>query len=103
MTAGQLSCLIRFFNWPPSRYDSEHEDAESLAFTALTSLFATAGVVPAADYDDIALRLIEQGVASDLSLRDSLLCSSQFFDLPSLMVKPMQAGRIIKFLSNLSE
>ena len=103
MTAGQLSCLIRFFNWPPSRYDSEHEDAESLAFTALTSLFATAGVVPAADYDDIALRLIEQGVTSDLSLRDSLLCSSQSFDLPSLMVKPMQAGRIIKFLSNLSE
>jgi hypothetical protein len=102
MAAGQLSCLTRFFDWPSSN-GPEYEDAESAALTALTLFFAAAGVVPAADYHDIALRLIEQGIASDLSLRDSLLCSSQSFDLPSLMVKPMQAGRIMKFLSNLCE
>ena len=103
MTAGQLSCLTRFFDWPPSRYSSEYEHAETAALSALTLCFETAGVVPSADYLELAHRLIDRGIASDLSLRDSLLSSLQSFDLPSLMVKPMQAGRIIKFLSNVSE
>jgi hypothetical protein len=103
ISAGQQSCLTRFFKSQQPITASWHDDVEAAAMTALTTLFESVGLVPAADYETIALRLMHQGVASDLTLLDSLSCSPPAFDLQALVVKPLQAGRIIRYLTRLHE
>jgi pyruvate/2-oxoglutarate dehydrogenase complex dihydrolipoamide acyltransferase (E2) component len=101
MTAGQQSRLVRFLNVPQGA--QAPDDAEAAAVAALVSLCGAAGVVPSDDYKTIAERLVEQGVADDIGLRDSLRCSPPALDLQSMVVKPLQANKLRKFVENLRE
>jgi hypothetical protein len=101
MTAAQQSCLFRCLNRP--QFPQAPDDAEAAALAALVSLCATAGVVPSTDYEEIARRLMKQGVADGISLRDSLACSPPAFDLQLMVVKPLQANKIRKHVEKMSE
>ena len=99
MTVAQQSCLFRCLNRP--QFPQAPDDAEAAALAALVSLCATAGVVPSTDYEEIARRLMEQGVADGISLRDSLACSPPALDLKSVVVKRGQAYTIMDFVDSL--
>lgn len=72
--------------------------AEAVALSNLKSLCAAAGVMPQTDHQAIARRLIEHGVADEISLRDSLGCSPPAFDLKTVVVKRFQAFTIMDYL-----
>ena len=72
-------------------------DPEAAALANLKSLCASAGVMPQTDHETIARRLIEHGVADEISLRDSLGCSPPAFDLFSV-VDEGQAFTIMDYL-----
>ena len=58
---------------------------------------------PDADYETIAQRFIEQGVADEISLRDSLVaCSAPAFDLKSAVLKPAQAYTMMEYLDEMN-
>ncbi len=100
MKEGQQSCLTRYFNRPPTAAGgAAAADPEAAALANLTSLCATAGVFTDSDdeYDAIARRLIDLGVADEISLRDSLGCSPPAFDLCSV-VDEGQAYTIMDYL-----
>jgi hypothetical protein len=102
MKPGQQSCLTRHLNRPPA-VDGETvfppaDDPEAAALDSLKRFFEDAGVVPASTYHGIALKLIEQGVKDSISLRDSLACSSPAFDLNSVVVRSVQAAKILEHL-----
>ena len=71
--------------------------AEAVALSNLMSLCAAAGVAQI-DHQAIARRLIEHGVADEISLRDSLGCSPPAFDLKTVVVKRFQAITIMEYL-----
>ena len=101
MKPGQQSCFTRYLNRPPAvagETVSPPADPEAAALDSLKGFFEAAGVVPASTYHAIALRLIEQGVADDISLRVSLACNPPAFDLKSVVVRPVQASKIAKHL-----
>jgi hypothetical protein len=54
--------------------------------------------MPPADHETIARRLIDHGVADDISLRASLLWSPPAFDLKSAVVKKGQYFTIMDYL-----
>ena len=102
MQAGQQSssCLSRYLNrLPAAAGGAAAADPEAAALANLKSLCAAAGVLPDLDveYEAIALRLIELGVADEISLRDSLGCSPPAFDLCSV-VDQGQAYTIMDYL-----
>jgi hypothetical protein len=72
-------------------------DPEAAALANLKSLCAAAGVLPQTDHEAIARRLIEHGVADEISLRDSLGCNPPAFDLFSV-VDEGQAFTIMDYL-----
>ncbi len=80
-------------------------DPDAWARAELKSFLAAAGVMsqtPDTDYDTIAQRFIEQGVADEISLRDSLVgCSAPAFDLKSAVMKPAQAYTIMEYLDKM--
>ncbi len=101
MKEGQRSCLLRYLNRTSSACDvssASHVDPETAAVTNLKYFFAAAGVVPIAHYESIAQRLIEQGVADEISMRDSIRASA--FDLRNVVVKMGQAVTILRALEN---
>ncbi len=101
MKVAQQSCLTRYLSKPPAAFDGaapDPADPEVVALANIKSLLASAGVVPAEHYEHIALQLIEQGIANDISLRDSLRCSPPAFDLKSAVVKQAQTHKIMKYL-----
>jgi hypothetical protein len=100
MQAGQQSCLNRYLNRSPAAAGgAAAADPEAAALANLKSLCAAAGVLPDLDveYEAIALRLIQLGVADEISLRDSLGCSPPAFDLCSV-VDQGQACTIMVYL-----
>lgn len=106
MKVGQRSCLTRYLSKPPAAGGAAavFADPEAAALSNLKSLFAAAGVIPDKESDDeyetMARRLVEQGVADGSSLRDSLACSPPAFDLKSIVVKRGQAYTIMDFIDN---
>jgi hypothetical protein len=101
MKPGQQSCLTRYLNRPPAvtgETVSPPADPEAAALDSLKRFCEAAGVFPPSTYHAIALKLIEQGVADDISLRTSLACSPPAFDLKSVVVRPVQAAKIAKHL-----
>jgi hypothetical protein len=101
MKFAQQSCLTRYLNQPPAASDGAAPalaHPEVVALANIKSLLASASVVPAEHYEHIALQLIEQGIADDISLRDSLRCSPPAFDLKSAVVKQAQTHKIMKHL-----
>jgi hypothetical protein len=106
MKVGQLSCLTRYVSKAPAAAGTAPPaHPEAAALSNLKSLFAAAGVIPDkdldAEYDTMAQRLMEQGVADGISLRDSLVCSPPAFDLKSIVVKRGQAYTIMDFVDSL--
>jgi len=106
MKVGQLSCLTRYVSKAPAAAGAAPPaHPEAAALSNLKSLFAAAGVIPDkdldAEYDTMAQRLMEQGVADGISLRDSLACSPPAFDLKSIVVKRGQAYTIMDFVDSL--
>lgn len=101
MKTGQQSCLLRYLNRTSSACDmssASHDDPETAAVTNLKSFFAAAGVVPIAHYEQIAQRLIDQGVADEVSMRDSIRSST--LDLKDVVVKVGQAYTILRALES---
>ena len=101
MKVAQQSCLTRYLNKLPAASDGAapppaHAEAAAVAHVKL--LLEAAGVVPAQHYEHTALQLIEQRVADEISLRDSLACSAPAFDLKSAVVKLAQTHKIMKHL-----
>jgi hypothetical protein len=106
MKVGQHSCLTRYFSKPPAAAGAAPPaHPEAAALSNLTSLFAAAGVIHDKDLDDeyetMARRLMEQGVADGISLRDSLACSPPALDLKSIVVKRGQAYTIMDFIDKM--
>jgi hypothetical protein len=106
MKVGQHSCLTRYLTQPPAAAGAAAPaHPEAAALSNLKSLFAAAGVIPDkeldAEYETMAQRLMEQGVADGISLRDSLACSPPAFDLKSIVVKRGQAYTIMDFVDSL--
>ncbi len=102
MKKGQQSCLLRYLNRASAACDvssASNIDPETAAIINLKSFFAAAGVVPIAHYESIAQRLIEQGVADEISMRDSIRASS--LDLRKAVVKMGQAVTILRALEPL--
>ena len=103
MKAGQQSCLTRYLNRPAAAAGgAAAADPEAAALANLKSLCASAGVMTSisdsdVEYDSIARRLIDLGVADEISLRDSLGCSPPAFDLCSV-VDEGQAYTIMDYL-----
>ncbi len=95
MKAGQRSCLLRYLSGGVA---AEREDADAAAAVVLKSFFEAAGVVPAKDYDKLALQLIDQGVADQCSLRDSLRSTPPAFDLEAVVTKQGQRIKITERL-----
>jgi hypothetical protein len=86
MKAGQQSCLTRYLNRAPTAAAPlVHPEAAAVAH--LKRLCAAAQVLPDSDevHEAIARRLIEQGVADETSLRDSLGRSPPAFNLSSII------------------
>ena len=81
-------------------------DPEACARAKLKSFLAAAGVMsqtPDTDHETIAQRLIEQGVADEVSLRDSVVrCSAPAFDLKSAVLKPAQAYTMMEYLDKMN-
>jgi hypothetical protein len=107
MKVGQRSCLTRYLSKPAaaSGAAAAFADPEAAALSNLKSLFAAAGVIPDKESDDeyetMARRLMEQGVADGISLRDSLTCSPPALDLKSIVVKRGQAYTIMDFIDKM--
>ncbi len=100
MKAGQQSCLLRRLKQPAATGGAavlpEHADAAALA--ALKTLFAVAGIVPATDYEGLAERLMDQGVADGHSLRYCLALAPPAFDLQAVFLNPLHIGDIMDYL-----
>ncbi len=81
-------------------------DPEACARASLKSFLAAAGVMsqaPDTDYETIAQGFIEQGVADEVSLRDSVVrCSAPAFDLKSAVLKPTQACTMMEYLDEMN-
>ena len=104
MKKGQQSCLARYLDRPPAAAADSggvaaaaSADPEAAALCNLKSLCAAAGVAPT-DHEAIARRLIQLGVADEISLRDSLCCSPPAFDLKTAVVQRFQAITIMDYL-----
>jgi hypothetical protein len=61
-------------------------------------MFQAAGVVSAKDYHQLALQLIDQGVADECSLRDCLRSTPPAFELESVVAKRGQRIKITEHL-----
>ncbi len=103
MKSGQQSCLTRHLNRPPAvagEIVTPPAHPEAAALDTLKRFLVAAGVFPRDAHDTIAWRLIEQGVANEISLRESLAHSPPDFDLKSVM-SPAQAYTIIRHLEKM--
>jgi hypothetical protein len=101
MKVAQQSCLTPYLNKLPAASDGAAPPpahAEAAAVANVKLLLEAAGVVSAEHYEHIALQLIEQAVADEISLRDSLRCSAPAFHLKSVVVKQAQTHKIMKQL-----
>ena len=100
MKVGQRSCLLRYLSRPPlsSGAAAEWEDVDAAAAVALKSFFEAAGVVPDKDYDKLALQFIDQGVADECSLRDSLRSTPPAFVFEAVVTKLGQRIKITEHL-----
>jgi hypothetical protein len=101
MKPGQQSRLTRYLNRPPAvtgETTAPPADPEAAALDSLKRFFEAACIVPASTYDTIALKLIEQGVADGISLRASLACNPPAFDLNTVVVRTIQASKIVEHL-----
>jgi hypothetical protein len=114
MKTGQQSCLTRYLDRPlvsasgttassatvgsVGGTEAPSKNPEVISMLCLKSLCDTAGVMPPADHETIARRLIDHGVADDISLRASLLWSPPAFDLKSAVVKKGQYFTIMDYL-----
>jgi hypothetical protein len=97
MKPGQRSCLARYLDRNHAGATQVSTDAETVALSNLMSLFASAEVIPTTDYETIAQRLINLGVADETSLHESLRCNPPAFDLFSVMY-PGQVYTIMEYL-----
>jgi GTPase SAR1 family protein len=97
MKAGQRSCLIQYLNGLFGAAMA-NADPEVIALQRLKSFLEAAGVVPSMHHDEIAQRLIQNGVSDETGLRESLQSSSPAFDLRSVVVKPAQTLKITQHL-----
>jgi hypothetical protein len=100
MKVAQQSCLNRYLSSLPAASSGAAPapaDPEAAALANIKSFLAAAGVVPVSHYDNIALQLIEEGVADEVSLHDSLRCVPPAFDLKSLGIKSAQVSTIIRY------
>jgi hypothetical protein len=98
MKPGQKSCLARYLDRNHAGAAQAAADPEAAALSNLKSLCASAEVMPPNDHETIARRLIDLGVADEISLRDSLGCSPPAFDLKTIVVKRAQAHAIMEHL-----
>ena len=117
MKIGQQSCLTRYLNRPHVSHsgttavsstvgsvygtDATSENPELVSILCLKSLCATAGVMPPSDHDTIARRLIDHGIADEVSLCASLLGSPPACDLKGAVIKKGQYFTIMDYLDKM--
>jgi hypothetical protein len=102
MKAGQAACLLHWLDTPLAASGSAAvlpQDADAAALVALKSLLRSAGVIPAKDHEQLALLLMQEGVADECGLRASLHSTPPAFALESVITKWPQRDKILEFLS----